>query len=346
MNRCKICVMPDTRPDHVFVDGVCPACLNVEKKKQIDWDKRYKELEQLLDKHHGECIVPSSGGKDSTFQAITLKAMGAHVTAVTARTCHLTEVGRLNIDNLANHVRTIEYVPNMTVRAKMNKNALQTVGDISHPEHMAIFTTPFIASRDLNIPLVMYGENPQMEYGGPDGTENSAKMTARWRSEFGGFLGMRPKDYVGFEGITEKDVQDYELPDHDIEAHFLGYYLPWDSRKNYEVAKEYGFSIGWYYAGYPPPSSSNHWAFENLDNAQTGIHDYFMFLKYGYGRACTQISVDIRNGLITREEGLSLVVKRDGRYPERYMDNSLGEILDRIGVSVSEFDRLVSVYAR
>jgi len=325
--------MSDSRPDHSFVGGVCPACINAQNKPNIDWEQRGKDLDILLDRFHGECIVPSSGGKDSTYQAITLKEMGAHVTAATARTCHLTDVGRKNIDNLAKHVRTVEYVPNMTVRAKLNKLGLQLVGDISWPEHAAIFSTPFHASKDFNIPLVMYGESPQMEYGGPEGSEQARQMTARWRSEFGGFLGLRPSDFVGMEGITARDMKDYELPEGlmDTEAHFLGQYIEWDSHRNAEVAKEHGMIC-------VHPFEGNWWEAENQDNAQTGIHDYFMYLKYGYSRGTTQISVDVRNGLVSRDDALEWCEVSEPIFPEVYMGVWATDILERIGLNRDEFD--------
>lgn len=341
MNRCRICVMVDTRPDHVFIDGVCPACINAQNKPNIDWEQRDKDLDILLDKFHGECIVPSSGGKDSTYQAITLKERGAHVTAVTARTCHLTDIGRQNIDNLANHVKTVEYVPNMSVRKKLNRLGLQLVGDISWPEHVAIFTTPFQASIDLNIPLIMYGESPQMEYGGPSGSERAREMTARWRAEFGGFLGLRPSDMVGTEGITERDMKDYTLPSavdlNNTEAHFLGQYIEWDSHRNAEFAIEHGLR-------YQKPTISNWWDYENLDNYQTGIHDYFMYLKYGYGRGCAQISIDVRKGLVDRLKALDWVERYGGGFPGIYMGKQFEEILDEIDISINDLDQLIEQF--
>ena len=159
MNRCRTCAIPDTRPDtHFDETGQCSACRSYARRPEIDWIAREKELQQLLDRHHGECIVPSSGGKDSTYQAITLKQMGADVTVVTARTCHLTPIGRRNIDNLARYCKTIEVVPNMHDRAELNRMGLDLVGDISWPEHVSIFTTPFRTSVDLGIPLIFYGE--------------------------------------------------------------------------------------------------------------------------------------------------------------------------------------------
>src|SRR5258706_8641149 len=98
MIRCKTCLIPDTRPDSAFVDGECSACIIYKKRPQIDWEARKQELVDLLDRHDGRCIVPSSGGKDSSAQVHMLQDLGADVTVVTATTCHLTPIGRKNID--------------------------------------------------------------------------------------------------------------------------------------------------------------------------------------------------------------------------------------------------------
>jgi hypothetical protein len=328
MNRCRICLYPDTKPDLEFVDGVCSACITHAKRPEIDWEAREKELIQLLDRHNGRCIVPSSGGKDSTWQVLKLLELGADVTIVTASTCHLTEIGRKNIDNLARFARTIEYSPNKTVRAKLNRLGLELVGDISWPEHVSIFTTPFKASLDLGIPLLFYGENPQAAYGGPMGSEEAKVMTTRWRSEFGGFLGLRPQDMVGQLGITKRDMNDYEFPKSDkpmnIEAHFLGAYYPWDSHLNAKVAMDHGMQAAL-------PSRANWWIWENLDNWQTSVHDAVMYIKYGYGRGCAQISVDVRNGLIDRDEALSWVEANDGYFDGNYAGVLVDDGLSRIG---------------
>lgn len=336
MNRCKLCVMPDTRPDHVFVDGICPACINHAKKPEIDWEAREKELLNLLDRHDGRCIVPSSGGKDSTYQVIKLKELGADPLVVTATTCHLTEIGRKNIDNLARFASTLEYSPNKTVRAKLNRLGLEMVGDISWPEHAAIFSTPFNIAVDVGTPLIFYGENPQDQYGGPAGTEEAKTMTRRWTQEFGGFLGLRPSDFVGIEGITALNMEDYELP-HDehvqslgVEAHFLGQYIPWDSRENAKIAVRHGMIA-------ERPIESNWWDAENLDNAQTGIHDYFGYLKYGYSRGTTQVSIDIRDGLVDRETALKWLSVYEGYFPDVYAGVKIQEVLDRINLGEMRF---------
>ncbi len=331
-----------TRPDTFFTDGVCSACISHAARPKIDWASRKRELEALLDRHHGRVIVPSSGGKDSTYQALTLKAMGADVTAVTATTCHLTAIGRRNIDNLARHVRTIEVTPRRDVRWKLNRTGLTMVGDISWPEHVAIFTTPFKMAVALGIPLIMYGENPQNQYGGPPGTTDARQMTRRWVSEFGGFLGLRPSDLIG-DQFTERDLEDYmppsdaEIKQFDVEAHFLGQYLPWDSHRNAEVSVASGFNCAL-------PSQANWWDSENLDNAQTGIHDHFMYRKYGMGRLCQQISVDIREKRIKREKALEICNERDGAFPESYAGVSIGDVLDRLGLCRDRFDQLADEF--
>lgn len=335
--RCVKCVMPNTRPDVPFnEDGVCQACLNFEQRPEIDWQQRRAELIRLLDKHDGRCIVPSSGGKDSTYQALKLKELGANPIAVTATTCMLSDIGRRNIDNLARHVPTVEFTPNMTVRAKLNRLGLTLVGDISWPEHVSIFTVPFKAAVAMDVPLIFFGENPQDQYGGPHGTEEAMQMTQRWRSEFGGFLGIRPSDMVDQLDITESDMAWYQMPHADvleakrIEAHFLGQYLPWDSFENAQYSADRGFDFNLPYAG-------NYFEWENQDNIQTGLHDWFGFLKFGYGRGCAQVSIAIRAGRMTREQGLKWVQEFDGLFPTTYLGVNIGRVLHHIHMNTDEF---------
>lgn len=336
MQRCRTCVIPNTRPDTYFDDtGQCAACIAYANRTKIDWIARQQELVDLLDRHNGRCIVPSSGGKDSHYQVLTLLELGAKPLVVTASTCYLTDIGRKNIDNLARYATTIEVTPNRRIRAVLNRLGLQLVGDISWPEHSAIFSIPFRVACDTRIPLIFYGENPQNQYGGPQGTEEAKLMTRRWVTEFGGFLGLRPMDFIGMEGITERDMLDYQPPPEDemrktgIEAHFLGQYIPWDSRHNARVAIQHGLRCR-------RPSPANWWTHENQDNAMTGLHDHAMYLKYGYGRLAAQISVDVRKGLVHRAEALDIVSNHDGTFPNEYMDVPVQEVLEHIGMTMSQ----------
>ena len=323
MTRCKRCLYPDTKPDLYFDEhGVCSACIAFDKRKGIDWLARESELLRILEtapKNTSgyDCIVPSSGGKDSHYQVLKLIELGVRPLVVTASTCHLTEIGRKNIDNLASYATTIEVTPNRTVRAKLNRLGLELVGDISWPEHTSILAAPFRMSCYLGIPLIFYGECPQEVYGGPPGTDEARVMTLRWTQEFGGFLGLRPSDMIGQNGITEEDMRDYELPSAErvekagVTAYFLGQFYEWDSWRNAEVARKHGMRWGL-------PCPANWWEHENLDNAQTGLHDHMMFLKFGYGRLTAQASVDIRSGRLSRDEGMELIRERDGLFPFSY----------------------------
>jgi N-acetyl sugar amidotransferase len=346
MNRCRLCPMPATRPDTPFVDGICAACIAYAKRPMIDWAERGRELDAMLERGRNgsgfDCIVPSSGGKDSHYQVLKLIERGARPLVVTASTCHLTPHGRQNIDNLARYATTIEVTPNRTVRAKLNRLGLEMVGDVSWPEHVSIFTTPFRVATDLGIPLLFYGENPQNQYGGPAGSEEALQLTRRWRSEFGGFLGLRPDDMVGQLEISERDITDYEMPAtwarvplEEIEAHFLGQYLPWDSHENAKAAFQAGMHQSL-------PSPANYWRHENLDNAQTGLHDHMMYRKYGYGRGCAQLAVDVRAGRVTRDYAMDWIRENDGLFPFTYAGVNVKTMLQRIGLSLGKLEPLLA----
>lgn len=348
MNRCTRCVIPDTRPDTAFVDGVCSACLSYDKRKTIDWSAREADLQRIIEStpRNGsgfDCIVPSSGGKDSHWQVLKLIELGLRPLVVTATTCHLTPIGRANIDNLARYATTIEVTPNREVRRKLNRLGLELVGDISWPEHVSIFTTPFRVACDLGIPLMFYGENPQESYGGPLGADEAREMTRRWVSEFGGFLGLRPSDMVGQDGITAADMQDYMPPAADrvakagVRAYFLGQFYEWDSHRNAKVAREHGMKCAL-------PTQANLWAWENLDNAQTGLHDYMMFRKYGYGRGAAQASVDVRAGILPRAMALEWVQKFDGLFPGVYAGVALDDIIRPLGLDRPTLHRIIDQF--
>ncbi len=350
MNRCTRCLYPDTKPDlHFDAEGVCSACTAYDKRKLVNWDARERELLKILKTapKNGsgyDCIVPSSGGKDSHWQVLKLIELGARPLVVTATTCHLTPIGRKNIDNLARYATTIEVTPNRTVRASLNRLGLELVGDISWPEHVSIFTTPFRVACDLGIPLMFYGECPQEAYGGPPGTDEAREMTLRWTQEFGGFLGLRPSDMVGHMGILAEEMQDYELPSAKrieklgVRAYFLGQFYPWDSRRNWERAVASGMTS-------ILPTPRNWWPGENLDCYLTGIHDWLMQLKFGYGRAVAQISVDIRAGRISRQQALQEAERRESLYPDNYMGMSIDDILRPLGLSREEFDIIAAKHS-
>ncbi len=225
--------------------------------------------------------------------------------------------------------------PNQTVRRKIARIGLRTVGDISYGEHMAIWATPMKMAVKLSAPLVWYGECPQNEIAGPKGTEQAQTMDRRWVHELGGLLGLRAHDLIGQDGITEADIEPYLLPNEAemaaFKVYWLGSFLPWDGLQNAIVAREHGFE--WYHT----EVEGSIGAYESLDNAQTGIHEWFKFLKFGYMRPTDMASLAIRRGRMTREEAMARVVEREV-FPTTYIGVPYEEVLERIGVFVSEFD--------
>jgi len=345
MKYCRHCVMPDTKPDLSFdEEGVCHACRSYENRKQIDWEQRGKELEEILAKYrktdgsNWDCIVPVSGGKDSTFQVLRMLQLGMNPLCVTSTTCDLSDIGRHNIENIKKlGVDYIEMSPNKKIRAKLNRIGLTDVGDISWPEHVGIFTIPVRAAVQFNVPLIIWGENSQNEYGGPAAAADNNTLTRRWLEEFGGLLGMRVTDLIGQEGIEAKHLVPYQYPtDEDLErvgvtGLFLGHYIPWDGYSNALLAQAHGFKT------LDTTVEGSVVNYENLDNYQTGIHDYFKYLKFGFGRATDIACLHLRRGRITREDAIAMVKEHDGKFPWTYLHKPIEEILEPLDMSIEEF---------
>lgn len=342
---CKNCVMPDTKPGlQLDEHGVCSACRSYEKRAEVDWDSRHQDLLKVLEKYrrpdgsNWDCIVPVSGGKDSTYQVVRMLQLGLNPLCVTSSTCDLSPLGRANIENLKHlGVDHIEISPNPLVRATLNRVGLTQVGDISWPEHVGIFTIPVRAAVQFNVPLIIWGENSQNEYGGPAAASENNVLNRRWLEEFGGMLGVRVSDLIGQEGIEAKHLIHYTYPsDEELERAsvtglFLGHYLPWDGLANTLIAQANGFH------SYHKAVEGSMVNYENLDNHQTGIHDYFKFLKFGFGRATDLACLHIRRGRLTRQDGLDAVKRLDGRFPWEYLGKTLKDILLPLEMTVDEF---------
>lgn len=348
LRYCTQCLYPDTKPDLQFDDeGVCSACRAYENRNQVDWDQRRLEFLDVIEEYRNkdgsnyDCVVPVSGGKDSTYQVLKLLSHGLNPLCVTATTCSLSDIGRRNIENLKRlGVDYVEVTPNPIIRKRINKFALVQVGDISWPEHATIFTTPVRVAVQYGIRLLVWGENSQNEYGGPAASQESKVLDRRWLEEFGGLLGLRVSDLVGQEGITKRDLIPYAYPsDEDLKrvgvtGIFLGHYFPWDGQSNTLIAQANGFET------YPTSVEGHFLNNENLDNYQAGLHEYFMYLKFGFSRATAQASIQVRRNRVSRGDAMAAVAKIEGKYPWSYLGRPLQEILAEIDMTLDEFDRV------
>ena len=351
LKYCEICLFPETKPDLSFnQNGICSACLSNEKKSSsIDWDKRKNEFEEIIENYRKkdegyDCLIPVSGGKDSTYQAYLMKEVyGMNPLCVCFETTYSTELGNQNLDNISKMgIDVIHFKKNYNAYKSMVIESFKRVGDEMWPNHIGIFTVPVIFAVKMNIPLIIWGENSQLEYGGPDlRSVQSRVLNRKWLEEFGGLLGNRIEDMLGLDGLTEKDLSPYFYPsDQEIErvgvtGVFLGTYFFWDAQKQLEIIKKKGFKVK-----EGEPVEGTYTNYENLDERIHGLHDYLKYVKYGFGRATDHASIDIRNQRMSREEGIEKVIKYDGKYP----NYGVQSFIEYSGLSKQEIDDVIDSF--
>ncbi len=351
---CCNCVYPETKPDLTFdEDGVCDACRFANVKDATDWDSRRKELVEIFNKFKSkdgsnyDCVIPISGGKDSHFQTYMVKEeFGLNPLCVSYHLPEFTDLGRKNIENLKNlGVDCLEFTPNPEICRKMQKIGLIEFGDAQWPEHFGIFTVPVQVAVRYNIPLIVWGENSQAEYGGPLKDSTNRYLDSKWCKEYGTRVGGQSNSYFGPEvmlqhGIDRKFLNPYIYPSDDeikrvgVTGIFLGSFLKWNIKNQLEKVRELGFTL------HDGPSEGTFTNYENLDNKIQGIHDYFKWLKFGYGRATDNASVQIRLNWLNREEAMKLVREYEGKLPEKY----LNEFLAQWDMSRDEFFKIADKF--
>lgn len=340
---CTNCIMPSTRPEQVFDEnGLCDACNSSQlKHRVIDWDARETEFREILNKYRGDgstydCVIPVSGGKDSVYQALTMRdKYGMHPLCVNHLPCDLTEVGWKNLLFIRDIGFDVIHVgANRKAYREMVRIGFEKLGDCCWPEHIGIFTAPVRVAVQYRTPLIIWGENSQFEYGGPAAKRENHYLDRNWLEQFQ-MLGYRISDVVS-DGIDLNDIKTFHYPTDEevcsvgVTGLFLGYYEKWDSKRNAETALALGWSRN---PGGPVEGAHNDC--ENLDCKWIGgLHDYMKWLKYGYGRATDQLCIEIRAGRMSRPEALvALKESSEGQVPWKYIP----DLLDYLSVSEKEF---------
>ncbi|HPL66330.1 MAG TPA: N-acetyl sugar amidotransferase [Smithellaceae bacterium] len=361
---CKRCVMSNQRPAsavefkhtihskkttlNIAPDGVCDACRHAEEKGKIDWKKREDELLQLLDKHrrkdgYYDCIVPGSGGKDSAFQSHVLKyKYGMHPLTVTWPPILYTDYGYRNFR------AWIEKGGFDNISFNQNGKVLKLLTRLSIENLLHPFQTFILGQKNLgpkialqyNIPLIFYGEN-EAEYGNPI-ADNSTSLRDK------SYYSMNNLDEIYLGGVSIRELREkyeinladlmaylpppyQELEKSNIEVHYLGYYLKWTPQEVYYYAVENtGFEAR------PFRSQGTYSKYNSIDDKIDDLHYYTAFIKFGLGRATYDASQEIRNKHLTREEGVALVKRFDGEFPDRYFQ----ETMDYIGMKPERFMEL------
>lgn len=341
MRFCKKCVMPNTRPGITFNDeGVCSPCVNYEKRKETDWNKRMDELRLLCDKHRGingdgyDCIIAVSGGKDSHTQVDLIKnKMNMNPLLVSVDNFSWTQTGRKNIANIreAFDCDMITFSLKGKTCKKMFRKTLVEIGSPMWYADAAIYAFPYNIALKLGLKLLFYGENVNYEYGGEHNVETPSAL-----KQFENDV-VKPVDFSRWttDGVTMQDLDSVKNPTYEelisagLEPTYLSYFVPWSSHKNYLTAKKHGFqSLGkeWVRAGTIED-------YNQVDSAGYLINQWFKYPKYGHASATEMASRWIRDGLITRKEAIKLVKKYD-KYLDQYV---LSDFLDFVGMSHAEF---------
>jgi len=361
---CKRCVMSNQRPAssvefkntasskkvtmNIDEEGVCDACRHAEGKEDIDWKKREEELLRLLDKHRRndgkyDCIVPGSGGKDSAFQSHVLKyKYGMHPLTITWPPILYTDYGYQNFKNWVE----IGGFDNMTYKQNGRVMKLLTrlaIENLFHPFQTFILGQKNLAPKlalAYDIPLIFYGEN-EAEYGNPI-ADNSKSLRDK------SYYSMQNLDDIYLGGASIRELRerykieladlmtflpaDYkELEKKDVQVHYLGYYLKWVPQEVYYYAVEHtGFKAR------PFRTQGTYSKYNSIDDKIDDLHYYTTFIKFGIGRTTYDASQEIRNKHITREEGIALVKRFDGEFPDKYFN----EIMDYIGMTPERFMEL------
>ncbi len=349
MKTCSRCVLPETAESLTFdEEGVCSVCRQIEyKHSQIDWAERGRALDALLDRHRGkhsyDCIVPFSGGKDSTFTLWYLIRV-KKLRPLVVRFDH----GFLRQNVQENSLRTLRtlgvdvhhFTPNWQVVRKLMFESLRRRGDFCWHCHTGIFSYPMWVSIWQRIPLIIWGE-PTAEYASFYRYDEEEEVDERRFNAFVN-LGINAEDMLGMLDdtissypVTERDLLPYTYPPADqlvgVRSVLLGSYIPWDVKEQVKLIKR---ELGWQgdqVEGVPPE-----YDYEKIECFLQGVRDYIKYLKRGFGRTSHLVSIDIRNGRKTREEAEDLVTEFDGRRPA-----ALDLFLDYLGITEKTFLELI-----
>ena len=358
---CSRCVISNQRPNSAIefkhttesrkttiafdADDVCDACRIAEQKHAtIDWAERERKLRELCDRFRSrngsyDCVVPGSGGKDSFYAAHVLKyRFGMHPLTVTWAPHVYTDWGWKNFQAWI-HAGFDNYLctPNGRVHRLLTRLAVE---NLFHPFQPFILGQKQLAPKMsilFKIPLVFYGEN-EAEYGNP--IQDSADAKRQWDY----FSTQGDSDiFLGGESLTNlKANYGLEICDFDpylpadpnglraigTEVHYLGYYLKWHPQSCYYYAVEHGG-----FQASPERTPGTYSKYNSIDDRIDDFHYYTTWIKFGIGRATYDAAQEVRSGDINRDEGVALVRRFDGEFPERFAD----EIFRYLSIPPSEF---------
>ncbi len=328
MRHCIKCGMPDTRPGSIFdSNSICQACHNYDKRKEIDWQKREKQLEKLCDKYRKtdgsyDCILPVSGGKDSHFLAhILTKKMDMHPLLVTVTDSFThTKAGSHNLRNMIETFKLNHYLYtiNHDLFRRATRIAFETTGEALKFVEYAIYTIPTLLAQKFEIPFVIFGENSSYEYGSTkDDFYNATPVVKAMSDKL-----EEDRHWWIDHGLTSQEVSSIQVDKNKPlpEVIYMSYFYPWSSVRNLEVAKMYGFR-----------DLTHEWKregcienFEQIDSQAYLVHLWLKYPKFGFQRTSDIASRRVREGYLTLDEAKELIYKFDSNLDQVALDDFIG----------------------
>jgi N-acetyl sugar amidotransferase len=323
---CSRCLTMSTRPRISFDSkGVCNACLWNEEKANLDWSKRQQELESLLSefRSHGErfdCLVPVSGGKDGSYVAYQLKhKYGMNPLAVTITPALPLALGEENLKSfIESGYNHLSINPAHEAMRELNRYGLELMGFPYYGWLIAIQAGVIRIAKQFNIQLIFYGEDGEVEYGGTSETAKTPIYNVNYMKKI--YLEGGYDKVLAASSVSEADKyfftfpSDKELGESSISITHWSYFENWDPYRNYLIAKEH--------CGLKEAEDTNSGTFTNFsqnDQALYALHTYLMYLKFEFGRAKQDASIEVRRGAMSRDQAVNLVRLYDGHFPEEYL---------------------------
>jgi N-acetyl sugar amidotransferase len=330
--------MPETTEGIRFDEmGICQACQSAEQKMHINWGEREEQLRQMLESYkrkagsNYDCIVPISGGKDSTFQLHVLtKIYGMKPLAVTFNHNWYSETGRYNLENALEkfNVDHVMFTPNRALINKLARKSLLVIGDSCWHCHSGVGAFPLQVAVRFQIPLLVWGESIAEDSGRATHFDPVIKFDRDYFTRVSAKV--YPEQLIG-DDLTTKDLKPFELPSYEeiervgVVGIHLGDYIFWDDERQMEFVRDtYGWREGKVEGTYK--------GYKSVECIMAGVHDYSKFIKRGFGRTTDHVSADIRAGLMTRKEGMALAKQLDSERPL-----ALDYYLQITGLSEEEF---------
>jgi N-acetyl sugar amidotransferase len=346
MKYCNRCITPDTRPGLILdSEGICQGCRHFESLSKVDWKKRRDELNLIVNwamrrsSYGYDCIVSVSGGKDSTRQALYMRD-NLGMTPLLVCTHNPPEMtSKIGIDNLANLTElgfdTISITPNPVLYKKLMKKGLYEYGNYNKSAETVLYASAHRVAKFYNIPLIVLGENGSL-VNGDHATNNdggNAKYLRDHNTVKDGLDWMINKK----ENIDKQDLIAYDMPeinDYDIKAIYIGYYI-----KDFSQVVNGIFSMA-FGLSYRKESVEDYgclYNFSQVDHEFTQVNQLMKFYKFGFGKASEEISELIKQGIMTKETGILLALKLDGKCHERY----IVEFCEYLEISIKDFNELL-----